>query len=211
MKPVRVGLLGIGTVGAGTFHVLRRNREEITRRAGRHIEIAWVAARDLARAQAIVGPDIGVVADARAAVTDPDVDVIVEVIGGTTVAKDAILIAIAHGKHIVTANKALLATAGNEILSAASKHGVIGLTVQAAVDHGPENIRVNCVAPGGTQTEMIDKWAEGVPGVHDGLGRNPLGRPATPMEIAEAACWLLSDRASFVNGSTLVVDGGLLA
>jgi homoserine dehydrogenase len=132
MKPVRVGLLGIGTVGAGTFHVLRRNREEITRRAGRHIEIAWVAARDLARAQAIVGPDIGVVADARAAVTDPDVDVIVEVIGGTTVAKDAILIAIAHGKHIVTANKALLATAGNEILSAASKHGVM-IAFEAAV------------------------------------------------------------------------------
>jgi homoserine dehydrogenase len=132
MKPVRVGLLGIGTVGGGTFHVLTRNREEITRRAGRHIEIAWVAARDTARAQRIVGPDIPVVADARAAVTDPNVDIIVEVIGGTTVAKDAILTAIAHGKHIVTANKALLATSGNEILSAASSAGVM-IAFEAAV------------------------------------------------------------------------------
>ena len=113
MKPVRVGLLGIGTVGGGTLEVLTRNREEITRRAGRVIEIAWVAARDLERARRIVGPGIPLVADACAAVTDPDVDIIVEVIGGTTVAKDAILTAIAHGKHVVTANKALLAIDGN--------------------------------------------------------------------------------------------------
>jgi homoserine dehydrogenase len=132
MKPVRIGLLGIGTVGGGTFEVLKRNREEITRRAGRHIEVAWVAARDLDRARAIVGPDIPVVADAVAAVSDPDVDVIVEVIGGTTVAKDAILRAIAHGKHIVTANKALLAIDGNEILSAANTHGVM-IAFEAAV------------------------------------------------------------------------------
>jgi homoserine dehydrogenase len=132
MKPVRVGLLGIGTVGGGTYTVLTRNREEITRRAGRHIEIAWVVARDLERARSIVGPDIRVLADAQAAVKDPDVDVIVEVIGGTTVAKDAILTAIAHGKHVVTANKALLATAGNEILSAASKQGVM-IAFEAAV------------------------------------------------------------------------------
>jgi len=132
MKPVRVGLLGIGTVGGGTFEVLSRNREEITRRAGRHIEIAWVAARNLARARSIVGPDIPVVADAREAVKDPDVDIIVEVIGGTSVAKDAILAAIAHGKHIVTANKALLAIHGNEILSAASSSGVM-VAFEAAV------------------------------------------------------------------------------
>jgi homoserine dehydrogenase len=132
MKPVRVGLLGLGTVGGGTFEVLKRNREEITRRAGRHIEIAWVAARDLPRARSIVGPEIPVVADAREAVKDPDVDIIVEVIGGTTVAKDAILTAIAHGKHIVTANKALLAIHGNEILSAASSRGVM-VAFEAAV------------------------------------------------------------------------------
>jgi homoserine dehydrogenase len=132
MKPVRVGLLGLGTVGGGTFDVLRRNQEEITRRAGRNIEIAWVAARDLERARGIVGVSIPVVADAVAAVSDPDVDVIVEVIGGTGVAKSAIMRAIEHGKHVVTANKALLATAGNEILSAASARNVM-VAFEAAV------------------------------------------------------------------------------
>jgi homoserine dehydrogenase len=125
MDPVRIGLLGIGTVGSGTFRVLERNREEITRRAGRRIEIAWVAARDRARAQAIVGPDIPIVDDAVRAVTDPKVDIVVEVIGGTGVAKDAVFAAIEHGKHIVTANKALLALHGNEIFAAASKRGVM--------------------------------------------------------------------------------------
>lgn len=125
MKPVKVGLLGIGTVGSGTFHVLARNREEITRRAGRRIEIAWVGARNLERARSIVGPDIPVVDDVLQAVKDPEVDIIVEVIGGTTVARDAILTAIEHGKHIVTANKALLATQGNEIFSAASRRNAM--------------------------------------------------------------------------------------
>src|SRR5271154_1398579 len=106
MKPVRVGLLGIGTVGSGTFHVLARNCEEITRRAGRSIEIAWVGARNVERARAIVGPDVPIVTDVVQAVSDPEIDIVVEVIGGTTVAKDAILAAIAHGKHVVTANKA---------------------------------------------------------------------------------------------------------
>jgi len=125
MKPVKVGLLGIGTVGSGTFRVLERNREEITRRAGRQIEITKVAARNLERARAIVGAGIPVVADAMAVATDPEIDVVVEVIGGTTVAKDAMLAAIAHGKHIVTANKALLATAGNEIFQAARAANVM--------------------------------------------------------------------------------------
>ncbi len=124
-KPVKIGLLGIGTVGGGTFRVLERNREEITRRAGRRIEIAWVGARNLERARGIVGPGVPLVDDVVRAVTDPEIDIVVEVIGGTTVAKDAILTAIAHGKHVVTANKALLATDGNEIFSAASKHGVM--------------------------------------------------------------------------------------
>ena len=125
MEPVRVGLLGIGTVGSGTFRVLERNREEITRRAGRRIEIAWVAARDRERARTIVGPDVPIVDDAIRAVSDPATDIVVEVIGGTTVAKDAVLAAIAHGKHIVTANKALLAEHGNEIFAAASARGVM--------------------------------------------------------------------------------------
>jgi homoserine dehydrogenase len=125
MEPVRIGLLGIGTVGSGTFRVLERNREEIARRAGRRIEIAWVGARDQAKARTIVGPDIPIVDDVVRAVADPSIDIVVEVIGGTTVAKDAVLAAIAHGKHVVSANKALLATEGNEIFAAASAHGVM--------------------------------------------------------------------------------------
>src|ERR1700761_8118788 len=125
MKPVKVGLLGIGTVGSGTFNVLERNREEITRRAGRQIEIAMVAARNVAKARAIVGPGVTVVDDVRAVVTNPDIDIVVEVIGGTGIAKDAIMAAIVRGKHVVTANKALLALHGNEIFAAARQQNVI--------------------------------------------------------------------------------------
>src|SRR6202046_1249214 len=132
MKPVKVGLLGIGTVGSGTFHVLERNREEITRRAGRQIEIAMVAARNVERARSIVGPGVPVVGDVRAVVTNPDIDIVVEVIGGTTIAKEAILAAIVRGKHVVTANKALLALHGNEIFAAAREHNVI-VAFEAAV------------------------------------------------------------------------------
>jgi homoserine dehydrogenase len=132
MKPVKVGLLGIGTVGSGTFHVLERNREEITRRAGRRIEIAMVAARNVERARSIVGPNVTVVSDVRAVVTNPEIDIVVEVIGGTTVAKEAILAAIVRGKHVVTANKALLALHGNEIFAAARQQNVI-VAFEAAV------------------------------------------------------------------------------
>jgi homoserine dehydrogenase len=125
LKPVKIGLLGIGTVGSGTYRVLERNREEITRRAGRRIEIAWVAARDLDRARQIVGPGVPVTDDVMRVVTDPKIDIVVEVIGGTDVAKDAIVTAIEHGKHIVTANKALLAVHGNEIFAAAGRRNVI--------------------------------------------------------------------------------------
>src|ERR1700677_508981 len=132
MKPVKVGLLGIGTVGSGTFHVLDRNREEITRRAGRQIEIAMVAARNVERARGVVGPGITVVDDVRAVATNTEIDIVVEVIGGTTVAKEAILAAIVRGKHVVTANKALLALHGNEIFAAARQQNVI-VAFEAAV------------------------------------------------------------------------------
>jgi len=112
--------------------VLERNREEITRRAGRQIEIAMVAARNVERARGIVGPGIPVVDDVRAVVTNPEIDIVVEVIGGTTVAKEAILAAIVRGKHVVTANKALLALHGNEIFAAARQHNVI-VAFEAAV------------------------------------------------------------------------------
>jgi homoserine dehydrogenase len=132
VKPVKVGLLGLGTVGSGTLRVLENNREEITRRAGRRIEIAMIAVRDVAKARAIVGDTIPVVSDVRTVVTNPDIDIVVEVIGGTTVAKEAILAAIVRGKHVVTANKALLALEGNEIFNAA-RHQKVMVAFEAAV------------------------------------------------------------------------------
>jgi homoserine dehydrogenase len=125
MKPINVGLLGIGTVGGGTFEVLARNREEITRRAGRDIVIRTVADQDVARARNLTGGAATVTADAFDVVADPEIDIVVELIGGTTVAHKLILKAIENGKHVVTANKALLATHGNEIFAAARKHGVM--------------------------------------------------------------------------------------
>ena len=109
MKPIQVGLLGIGTVGSGTFNVLQRNQEEIRRRAGRGIEITMVADLDVARAQAIVGSDVKVVNDARAVIANPEIDIVIELIGGYGIAKALVMEAIAAGKHVVTANKALLA------------------------------------------------------------------------------------------------------
>ena len=135
MKPIRVGLLGLGTVGSGTFQVLQRNQQEITRRAGRGIEITLVAARNVARAQAIVGDRARVVADAHEVVTHPDVDVVVELIGGYDTARTLVLQAIAAGKHVVTANKALLAVHGTEIFAAARDRGVI-VAYEAAVAGG---------------------------------------------------------------------------
>jgi homoserine dehydrogenase len=135
MKPIQVGLLGIGTVGRGTFEVLRRNQEEIRRRAGRGIEITMVARLDVARAASIVGDGVAVVADARAVIANPDIDIVVELIGGYGIAKTLVLEAIAAGKHVVTANKALLAVHGTEIFAAASAQGVM-VAFEAAVAGG---------------------------------------------------------------------------
>ena len=135
MRPINVGLLGIGTVGGGTFAVLRRNQEEITRRAGRAITLKIVADQDLERAKRIVGDAAEVIADAFSVVRNPNIDIVVELIGGTKVAKDLIMQAIAHGKHVVTANKALLAVHGTEIFSAAQKKGVM-VAFEAAVAGG---------------------------------------------------------------------------
>ncbi|MBX9871820.1 MAG: homoserine dehydrogenase, partial [Burkholderiaceae bacterium] len=120
MKAIQVGLLGIGTVGSGTFNVLQRNQAEIQRRAGRGIEITMVADLDVARAQSLVGPNVKVVNDARAVIANPEIDIVVELIGGYGIAKQLVLEAIAAGKHVVTANKALLAVHGTEIFAAAS-------------------------------------------------------------------------------------------
>ena len=127
LSPIRVGLLGLGTVGSGTFNVLKRNQEEIRRRAGRGIEITMVAARNPERARSLAAqaPDVYVVADPFDVVNHPDIDIVVEVMGGTTVARELVLQAIAQGKHVVTANKALLAHHGNEIFAAAQAKGVM--------------------------------------------------------------------------------------
>ncbi len=135
MKPINVGLLGIGTVGGGAFTVLSRNQGEITRRAGRPIRISVVADKDMERAQRITQGQARVIDDAFAVVVDPQVDIVVELIGGCTVAKDLVLKAIAHGKHVVTANKALLAMHGNEIFAAAQRQGVM-VAFEAAVAGG---------------------------------------------------------------------------
>ncbi|MEZ5446183.1 MAG: homoserine dehydrogenase [Gammaproteobacteria bacterium] len=135
MKPIRVGLMGIGTVGGGTFAVLARNQEEITRRAGRPIHITVVADKDRARAEAVTGGKVRIVENAFAIVGDPDVDVVVELIGGYTVARDLVLSAIDNGKHVVTANKALIATHGNEIFKRAREKGVM-VAFEAAVAGG---------------------------------------------------------------------------
>ena len=135
MKPINVGLLGIGTVGGGTFAVLARNQEEIARRAGCAITMKMVADKDLERARRLVGGKAVVTADANEVVTHPDIDIVVELIGGTGVAKDLILKAIANGKHVVTANKSLLAQHGNEIFAAAQKKDVM-VAFEGAVGGG---------------------------------------------------------------------------
>ncbi len=135
MKPIQVGLLGIGTVGSGVFNVLQRNQEEIRRRAGRGIEIAMVADLDVERARSVVGAGVQVVNDARAVIANPEIDIVIELIGGYGVAKALVLEAIAAGKHVVTANKALLAVHGSEIFAAASAKGVM-VAFEAAVAGG---------------------------------------------------------------------------
>jgi homoserine dehydrogenase len=135
MKPIQVGLLGIGTVGSGTFKVLQRNQEEIRRRAGRGIEIVAVSRRDTAAAKAVVGDSARVHGDPFEIVRDPAIDIVIELIGGTTLSRELVLEAIARGKHVVTANKALLAVHGTEIFTAASQKGVV-VAFEAAVAGG---------------------------------------------------------------------------
>jgi homoserine dehydrogenase len=135
MKPINVGLLGIGTVGGGTFNVLARNEAEITRRAGRPIRITKVADKNLELARQVTAGRAQVTDDAFSVVSDPEIDIVIELIGGYGIAKELVLKAIANGKHVVTANKALLAVHGNEIFAAASKKGVM-VAFEAAVAGG---------------------------------------------------------------------------
>jgi len=135
VKPVKIGLLGLGTVGGGTVSVLKRNAQEIQRRAGRGIVIAQAAARDLKRQRNCDTSGIQLTADPFAVVNNPELEVIVELIGGTTTARELVTKAIANGKHVVTANKALIAKHGNEIFALAREKGVV-VAFEAAVAGG---------------------------------------------------------------------------
>ncbi len=155
MKPIHVGLLGLGTVGSGTIEVLRRNREEISRRAGREILVKAASARDLSKERKVSLEGIELVADAEAIVGRPDIDIVVELIGGETVARDLVMRAIENGKHVVTANKALLARHGTEIFSAAHRKGVMvafeasvggGIPIVKAIREGLSANRIEWIA-----------------------------------------------------------------
>ncbi|WP_298607043.1 homoserine dehydrogenase [uncultured Thiothrix sp.] len=172
MKPVKVGLLGLGTVGGGTATVLSRNAEEIARRAGRGIVIDYAAALDTSHAAKLGLSGVRLSNNAMDVVEDPDIEIVVELIGGYNLAKDLVLQAIQNGKHVVTANKALIALHGNEIFAAAQKKGVIvafeaavagGIPVIKAVREGLAANRIEWLAGiiNGTSnfilTEMRDK------------------------------------------------------
>jgi homoserine dehydrogenase len=174
MKPINVGLLGVGTVGGGTYNVLKRNREEITRRAGREIKIRAVASRTQEKIRLLVGDEVEILKDPEALVTHPEIDIVVELIGGTSVAKELVLKAIEAGKHVVTANKALLALHGNEIFIAAQRRGVMvafegavagGIPIIKALREGLTANRIEWIAGiiNGTSnfilSEMRDKGA----------------------------------------------------
>ena len=141
MRPLQIGLLGMGTVGNGTYQVLQRNKLQIERRLGRSIHISMVADLDAAKARAQVGQDCEVVSDANLVIANPDIDVVIELIGGYGFAYDIVLKAIAAGKHVVTANKALLAVHGSHIFEAAKEKGVM-IGYEASVAGGIPIIKV---------------------------------------------------------------------
>ena len=135
MKPIRIGLIGFGTVGRGTYEVLQRNQHEIARRAGRGIEVAAITVRDVDKARAIVGSKVPISSNFNDVIRNPDIDIVVELIGGYEPAYALALEAITRGKHVVTANKALLARHGNQLFDAARSHGVM-IAFEAAVAGG---------------------------------------------------------------------------
>lgn len=175
MKPMKVGLLGLGTVGGGTLTVLRRNAAEITRRAGREIQVTMAAVRDLEKAQQFAAADLQLTDNPFAIVDNPEIDIVVELIGGESPAKELILMAIENGKHVVTANKALIANHGTEIFAAAQRKGVMvafeaavagGIPIIKAIREGLTANRIEWIAGiiNGTTnfilTEMRDKGAD---------------------------------------------------
>lgn len=172
MTPIKIGILGLGTVGGGTVNVLQRNADEITRRSGCRIDVAMASVRDLSRARICDCSDIELTDDPFAVVNNPDIDIVVELIGGDTLAKELVLAAIANGKHVVTANKALIALHGNALFEAAQQQGVSilfeaavagGISIIKAIREGMAGNKINLIAGiiNGTGnfilTEMRDK------------------------------------------------------
>lgn len=175
LNPVKVGVLGLGTVGGGTVHILQRNAEEIARRAGRGIVVTHACAKELNQTHPYNTDNIVLTKELVELVNNPEVDIVVELLGGTTVARDITLQAIANGKHVVTANKALIANHGNEIFAAAQEKGVIvafeaavagGIPIIKAVREGLAANKIDWIAGiiNGTSnfilTEMRDKGSE---------------------------------------------------
>lgn len=157
MNPVKVGLLGLGTVGGGTATVLKRNAEEIARRAGRGIVVDYAANLDLERAKELGLSDARLTTNAFDVVNDPDIDIVVELIGGYDPARELVLTAIKNGKHVVTANKALIAMHGNEIFQAAQENGVM-VAFEAAVAGGIPIIKA--IREGLAANQI--QWAAGI-------------------------------------------------
>ena len=190
-RPLRVGMIGIGTVGAGTFRVLARNQALIAARAGRGIKLVVVCARSLSRAMGVVGTDVALTNDPMQVATHPEVDVLVEAAGGTGPARDWVLAAIRAGKHVVTANKALLATHGNEIFAAARQHGVavayegavaVSIPIIKALREGLTANRIEWVAGiiNGTTNFILSKMRD------EGLGFAEALEQAQALGYAEA-------------------------
>ena len=201
MKPLQVGLLGFGTVGRGTWDVLRRNEEEIARRAGRPIRINWIATRTLDRARdgtrGVAG--INLTNDPAVVVRHPDVDIVCELIGGTDAARTLVLDAIAHGKHVVTANKALLALHGNEIFAAASAKGVM-VAFEAAVAGGVPIIKALREGLTANRIEWIAGIINGTSNFILSEMRAPGASFATVLKEAQARGYAEADPAFDVEG-----------
>jgi len=154
VEPVKIGILGLGTVGGGTLNVLTRNAEEIARRAGREIKVVQAAARDISRSRICSTEGVALTENAKEVVSNPEIDIVVELIGGDTLARDLVMNAIANGKHVVTANKALIAKFGNEIFSAAQKKGVM-VAFEAAVAGGIPIIKAIREGLAGNEIEWL--------------------------------------------------------
>ncbi len=152
--PVKIGLLGLGTVGGGTVNVIKRNAEEIARRAGRGIQVTHASVRDPKRPRLCNTDGIVLTDQPMTVVNHPDIEIVVELIGGVTRARELVLKAISNGKHVVTANKALIALHGNELFAAAQKHGVM-VAFEAAVAGGIPIIKVLREALSGNNIEWV--------------------------------------------------------